>query len=84
MGVSNFEFLFTSGTLWEVTKNTILYNIAFILVSLVMEVLDVYKRQEWRNAASFCGNSVSHVFFLFRQLNLTCLFRRRVSDTLLG
>ena len=39
---------------------------------------------EWRNAASFCGNSVSHVFFLFRQLNLTCLFRRRVSDTLLG
>ena len=39
VGVRNFEFLFSSGTLWEVTKNTILYNIAFILVSLVMEVL---------------------------------------------
>lgn len=39
VGFRNFEFLFSSGTLWQVTKNTVLYNIAFIIVSLVMEVL---------------------------------------------
>lgn len=39
VGLKNFDFLFTSGTLWQVTKNTVLYNLAFIAVSLVMEVL---------------------------------------------
>lgn len=31
VGLRNFEFLFTSGKLWNLTKNTVLYNMAFIL-----------------------------------------------------
>ena len=38
VGFQNFEFLFTSGTLWRVTKNTFLYNIVFIIVDLVVQV----------------------------------------------
>lgn len=32
IGLQNFEFLAQSGKLWSLTKNTILYNIAFILL----------------------------------------------------
>lgn len=38
IGWSNFEFLFTSGKLWTLTKNTILYNIAFILLGNFLAV----------------------------------------------
>lgn len=39
IGMKNFEFLFNSGVLWNLTKNTVLYNIAFILVSNVLQLL---------------------------------------------
>ncbi len=32
IGLKNFEFLFTSGKLFTLTRNTILYNVAFILL----------------------------------------------------
>lgn len=32
VGLKNFEFLLTSGKLWALTKSTILYNMAFILL----------------------------------------------------
>lgn len=38
IGFKNFEFLFTSGKLWTLTKNTILYNIAFIILGNVLAV----------------------------------------------
>lgn len=37
-GLANFQFLFMSKKLWELTRNTLLYNFAFILVGLVLEV----------------------------------------------
>ncbi|MBB6673554.1 ABC transporter permease [Cohnella nanjingensis] len=39
VGMDNFKFLFESGTLWNLTKNTILYNIAFILIGNVLQVM---------------------------------------------
>lgn len=37
-GFDNFRFLFISGKLWSLTRNTLLYNLAFIFVGLVVEV----------------------------------------------
>ena len=38
VGLKNFEFLIKSHKLWPLTRNTLLYNIAFISVGMVMEV----------------------------------------------
>ncbi len=38
VGFDNFEFLFTSGDAWRITRNTILYNLVFIVLGLVFAV----------------------------------------------
>lgn len=38
VGLSNFEFLFGTSDAWVITRNTVLYNIAFIATSLVAAV----------------------------------------------
>ena len=38
VGFSNFRFLIISNKLWELTRNTLLYNIVFIAVGLVVEL----------------------------------------------
>lgn len=38
VGMRNFEFLIKSGQLWLLTKNTILYNVAFIVLGNVLQV----------------------------------------------
>ena len=38
-GLDNFKFFFISGKAWLVTRNTILYNLAFIIVDNVFEIL---------------------------------------------
>ena len=37
-GLDNFKFLATSGELWNLTKNTVLYNLAFILLGNALAV----------------------------------------------
>ncbi|MFF2092812.1 ABC transporter permease [Paenibacillus sp. NPDC058174] len=39
VGMQNFAFLYKSGILWNLTKNTVLYNIAFIIVGNVMQIV---------------------------------------------
>lgn len=39
IGFKNFEFLFKSGTLGLITRNTILYNLAFIFFGTVLEII---------------------------------------------
>src|SRR6188768_2669783 len=36
VGFKNFEFLIKSGQLWLLTKNTILYNLAFIVLGNIL------------------------------------------------
>ena len=36
-GLNNFNFLFQSGRLWSLTRNTLLYNVAFITVGLILQ-----------------------------------------------
>lgn len=39
IGLDNFKYLFSSGSLWRITRNTVLYNIAFILIENLLEIL---------------------------------------------
>lgn len=39
VGLQNFDFLLQSGKLWELTKNTVLYNVAFILLGNLVAIL---------------------------------------------
>lgn len=38
VGFKNFEFLIKSGELWHLTKNTILYNVVFIVLGNVLQI----------------------------------------------
>lgn len=38
VGFNNFKFFFQSGDAWNVTRNTVLYNIAFIIINTILEV----------------------------------------------
>ncbi len=39
VGLKNFEFLFATTDAWRITRNTVLYNIAFILLNTSLSVL---------------------------------------------
>lgn len=39
VGFKNFEFLIKSGQLWLLTKNTILYNLAFIILGNILQIM---------------------------------------------
>lgn len=38
VGFKNFEFLIKSGELWHLTKNTILYNVVFIVLGNILQI----------------------------------------------
>lgn len=39
VGFDNFRYLFSTDTAWRITRNTVLYNVAYILVTLVAALL---------------------------------------------
>ena len=39
IGFKNFEFLVKTGQLWNITKNTLLYNLAFLIVGNVFQII---------------------------------------------
>lgn len=49
VGLQNFEFLAESGKLFDLTKNTILYNLAFIVLGNVLAVLVAILLNEMRS-----------------------------------
>ena len=38
VGLSNFKFLILSGKLWPITRNTLLYNFAFIIIGMIFQI----------------------------------------------
>ncbi|MFD2117830.1 ABC transporter permease [Paenibacillus yanchengensis] len=39
VGLENFNYFFVSGQAWEVTRNTVLYNLAFIIIIPAIQIL---------------------------------------------
>ncbi|SDM80542.1 putative aldouronate transport system permease protein [Paenibacillus sp. yr247] len=39
IGIMNFKFLYQSGTLWNLTKNTVVYNLAFIFIGNFLQLV---------------------------------------------
>lgn len=50
-GFNNFKFFFKSGQAWQVTRNTVLYNLAFIGVNLVVQLMVAVLLTEVRSKA---------------------------------
>lgn len=61
VGMKNFEFLFKSNTLLNLTKNTILYNLAFIVIANALQVFTAIL------LSKLIGN-------LFRKISQTLMF----------
>ena len=38
VGFKNFEFLFSSGAAFDITRNTVLYNVGFITLNLIISI----------------------------------------------
>ena len=49
VGFKNFEFLFKSGAAFEITRNTVLYNLGFISLNLIISVTFAIIMSELRN-----------------------------------
>lgn len=49
VGFKNFEFLIKSGKLWHLTRNTLLYNLAFIIIGNIFQITLAVMLNEIRN-----------------------------------
>ena len=49
VGFKNFEFLFTTTDAWTITRNTVCYNVTFIIVNLTLSVLMALMLSELTN-----------------------------------
>jgi putative aldouronate transport system permease protein len=61
VGMRNFEFLLKSGQLWLLTRNTILYNLAFIVLGNILQI-----------AIAIMLNEIRSV--LFKKISQTAMF----------
>jgi putative aldouronate transport system permease protein len=80
VGFENFRFLFTSGKIWMLTRNTILYNLAFIIFGNIMAIFTAILLNEIRSrkfkkvtqTMMFLPYFISHVlvgFLVYNMLN---------------
>lgn len=51
VGFDNFKFLLNSGSLWMLTRNTVLYNLAFIILGNILQILVAILLNEVKNKA---------------------------------
>lgn len=49
VGLKNFEFLMKTGDLWRITKNTLLYNAAFLIIGNLVQVFMAIMISEIKN-----------------------------------
>ena len=48
-GIENFKFLFTSGNAWMITRNTVLYNLLFIVIGTLFPIIVAIALNEIRS-----------------------------------
>lgn len=65
-GLQNFQFLFMSDAAWQITRNTIAYNLVFITLGLIFAVAFALVLNELRNklAAKFYQSVIFLPYFL--------------------
>ena len=76
VGFDNFKFLFQSSDAWLITKNTVLYNIVFIILGIVLPVTLAILLNELLNKklAKFYQSSMFLPYFLSWVVVSYCLF----------
>lgn len=76
VGFKNFEFLFSSSDAWLITKNTVLYNIVFIILGIVIPVsLAILLKELWNKRLSkFYQTAMFLPYFLSWVVVSYCLF----------
>ncbi|MGN8631536.1 ABC transporter permease [Blautia sp. HCP3S3_G3] len=62
VGLKNFEYLFTTSDAWRITRNTILYNVVFIALNLVLSVALALLLNELR--VKFMAKTLQTVFIM--------------------
>lgn len=62
VGFDNFKYLFGSNTAWTITRNTIGYNFAFIVIGVIVPVLIAIALNELRNKRA--GKVYQSLFFI--------------------
>jgi len=91
-GFENFRFLFQTKDAWIMTRNTILYNVAFIIIGTVLSILVAVficelgerKRVKWFQGAMLLPNMLSWVvigYIAYAFLNSETGF---INNTILG
>lgn len=76
VGFDNFKFLFQSSDAWLITKNTVLYNIVFIILGIVLPVTLAILLNELlnKNLAKFYQSSMFLPYFLSWVVVSYCLY----------
>ena len=76
VGFDNFKFLFQSSDAWLITKNTVLYNIVFIILGIVLQVTLAILLNELLNKklAKFYQSSMFLPYFLSWVVVSYCLY----------
>lgn len=76
VGFDNFKFLFSSGDAWIIVRNTVLYNLVFIILGIVLPVIVALMLNEIRNKgmAKIYQSSMFLPYFLSWVVVSYCLF----------
>ena len=76
VGLQNFKFLFGSSDAWIITRNTVLYNISFIIFGIVLPVTFAILLKELLNKklSKFYQSSMFFPYFLSWVVVSYCLF----------
>ena len=71
VGFKNFEFLFASSDAWVITRNTVVYNVIFILVNMLLSVGIALMLSELRSRMA--AKSLQTVFMMPYFLSWACV-----------
>ena len=76
VGLDNFKFLFSSGDAWIILRNTVLYNVAFIVLGIVLPVIVALLLNELKNKgmAKIYQSSMFLPYFLSWVVVSYCVF----------
>ena len=76
VGLDNFKFLFNSSDAWLITRNTVLYNLVFIILGIVLPVTLAILLKELLNKrlSNFYQSSMFLPYFLSWVVVSYCLF----------